>query len=237
MTGCSGVSSTPRRFDFIANALEYWVARSSRTMTTAKSKLFRTGIDNLPEFCAVLDLLHLGGEPAVALDPVLHRIRIIGHQVRCPLGAGDLDAEGKRLVVIGLVKAEAGPRRHAHLVNGHDAEYQGAGRIADAINDDALLAVADALVLRLVFADIAAVIARDMEIGARRRRGRKREQQQSERRDAHGSAGNRIEPVGTRESRSLSGPDGTTLAGLCWNLVKHPGRAENPGPVANFPHF
>jgi hypothetical protein len=41
----------------------------------------------------------------------------------------------------------------------------------------------------------------------------------------------------TRESRSLSGPDGTTLAVLCWNLVKHPLRAENTCPVANFPHL
>jgi hypothetical protein len=45
------------------------------------------------------------------------------------------------------------------------------------------------------------MIARDMEIGAGRRRGGKREQQQGERRDAHGSVRNRIEPVGTRESR------------------------------------
>ena len=41
----------------------------------AGSKLFRTGIDDLPELFAVLDLLHLGGQPAVAADPVLHRLR------------------------------------------------------------------------------------------------------------------------------------------------------------------
>ena len=40
-----------------------------------------TGIDDLPEFGAVLDLLHLGGQPAIAADPVLHRVGIIGHQV------------------------------------------------------------------------------------------------------------------------------------------------------------
>src|SRR5665647_400730 len=81
-----------------------------------RSKLFRTGIDDLPEILAVLDLLHLGGQPAVAADPVLHRNGIIGHQVGCPLRAGDLDAEGEGLVVIGLVEAEAGARRHADLV-------------------------------------------------------------------------------------------------------------------------
>src|SRR5258708_25962472 len=33
MTGSSGVSSTPRPFDSITGASEYWVARSSRAMT------------------------------------------------------------------------------------------------------------------------------------------------------------------------------------------------------------
>jgi len=51
------------------------------------------------------------------------------------------------------------------------------------------MAVANALVLRLVFLDIAAVIARDVEIGACRRRSEQREQQQDEGRDAHGSIG------------------------------------------------
>src|SRR5260370_41526759 len=50
-------------------------------VTLRRSKLFRAGIDDLPELFAVLDLLHLGGQPAVATDPVLHRIMIIGHQV------------------------------------------------------------------------------------------------------------------------------------------------------------
>jgi hypothetical protein len=40
---------------------------------------FRAGIDDPPEIFAVLDLVHLGGEPAVAADPVLHRLGIIGH--------------------------------------------------------------------------------------------------------------------------------------------------------------
>ena len=49
------------------------------------------------------------------------------------------------------------------------------------------MAIADALIVRLVFVDIAAVIAGDMQIGAGRRRGQKREQQQNLGRDAHGS--------------------------------------------------
>jgi hypothetical protein len=50
---------------------------------------------------------------------------------------------------------------------------------------------ADALVLHLVFLDITAVIARDMQIGTRRRRGQDRKQKQGEERDAHGSGKNR----------------------------------------------
>ena len=78
--------------------------------------LFRAGIDDLPELRTVLDLLHLGGEPAIPADPILHGIRIIGHQIRGSLGAGDLDAEGEGLVVIGQVEADARFRRYANLV-------------------------------------------------------------------------------------------------------------------------
>src|SRR4051812_33207706 len=98
------------------------------------SKGFGTWIDDLPEVLTVPDLLHLGGEAAVALDPLLHRLRIIRHQLRGALVARHLDAEGERLVVIGLVKAEARLRRHADLVDRHDAEHHGAGRIADAVD-------------------------------------------------------------------------------------------------------
>src|SRR5262245_40878838 len=85
------------------------------------SPLFRTGVDDLPQIEAVLDLLHLGGEPAIAADPVLHRVGVIGHQVRGAFGAGDLDAEGEGLVVIGQMEADACLRRHADLVHRHDA--------------------------------------------------------------------------------------------------------------------
>src|SRR6266566_6695234 len=87
-------------------------------------KLFGAGIDDLPELFAVLDLLHLGGQPAVAADPVLYRIGIIGHQVGRPCRGGDLDAEGKGFIVIGLVEAEAGAWRNANLVHRNDAEHK-----------------------------------------------------------------------------------------------------------------
>jgi len=68
------------------------------------------------------------------------------------------------------VETDACLWRHADLVHRHDAEHQRAGRIADAVDDHALLALADALVLGLVLLDIPAMIARDMQVGARRRR-------------------------------------------------------------------
>src|SRR5581483_10812424 len=86
--------------------------------------IVRAGIDDLPQLRAVGDLLHLGGQPAIAPDPVLHRVGIVGHQVGGALEARDLDAEGEGLVVIGLVEAEAGARGDADPVHRHDAKYQ-----------------------------------------------------------------------------------------------------------------
>ncbi|MGY3650189.1 hypothetical protein ACVWWR_007996 [Bradyrhizobium sp. LM3.2] len=57
---------------------------------------------------------------------------------------------------------------------------------ADAVDDDALALLADALVLGFVLLDIAAVVAGDVQLGARRRGGDDREQQQAQKRDAHG---------------------------------------------------
>src|SRR5258708_26072829 len=90
------------------------------------------------------------------------------------------------------------------------------------------MAIADALILRLVFVDIAAMIAGDMQIGTRRRRSQKREQQHKRERDAHGSNEKPGRPVGYGKNGPLSGPDGTTLALLCWNLVKCPGEPKIP---------
>src|ERR1700751_780507 len=85
-----------------------WVAdrNVSRAEPERLSPLFRAGIDDLPELGAVLDLLHLVVRPAIAADPVLHRVGVIGHQVRGTLGAGDLDAESEGLVVISKVETD-----------------------------------------------------------------------------------------------------------------------------------
>src|SRR5207247_10253505 len=91
-----------------------------------------------PALFAVRALLQLVGPPSFAADSFLHRIGIIRHQVGGPCRGSDLDAEGKGLVVIRLVEAKAGAWRHANLVRRNDAEHQRAGRIADAIDNDAL---------------------------------------------------------------------------------------------------
>src|SRR5689334_2569016 len=197
-----------------------------------RSPLFRAGIDDRPKVGAVLDLLHLGGEPAIAADPVLHRVGVIGHQVRGAFGAGDLDAEGEGLVVIGLVEAEARLRRDADLVHRHDAEHQRAGGIADTVDDDALALVADALVLGLVFLDIAAMVARDVQLGARRACGEGKESCEGKKRDAHGVTRYR-NAFETRNCQSRTGPSPKTLAGLCWEFVKYP-KVEEKSPLWPF---
>src|SRR5437899_12542641 len=104
-----------------------------------------------------------------------------------------------------------------------DTDSRSAGLVTDEVDDDALLAVEDALVLGLVFLDISAVIARNMQVGARGARDKDREEQQGKRRDAHGSIANRIAFVRRGISRPVTrGPDSRTLAGLCSDLVKHP---------------
>ena len=94
----------------------------------------------------------------------------------------------ERLVVIGQVETDAGARRHANLVHRHDAEHQRAGGIADAVDDHPLVALPDAGVFRLVLFDIAAVVTRDVQIGARRACGQAQQQKRGERRDAEHEA-------------------------------------------------
>src|SRR5207237_7194253 len=103
---------------------------------------------------------------AVFSDPVLHRLGIVGHQVCGPGGTRHFDAEGPALVEIGLMESEAGVGRHAYAVERHDAEQQGAGRIADTVDDHAFAAGANFGVFRLVVLDHAAVVASDAIIGA-----------------------------------------------------------------------
>src|SRR5262249_61551342 len=104
-------------------------------------KLIRAGIDHRPQIGAVSHPFHLGREPAVAVDPFLHRLRIVRHQVG---GAGvtdDFEAEGPGLVVISLVEPEARLRSDADAVERHDAEHQRAGGIADSLGDPPVAAV------------------------------------------------------------------------------------------------
>jgi 5-methyltetrahydropteroyltriglutamate--homocysteine methyltransferase len=124
----------------------------------------------------VAQLLHLRREAALASDPLFHRRGVIRHQV---VGAGvarHLHAERIGLVVVGGMEAEAGLGGHADLVQRHDPEHQRAGRIADAVDDDALAAVANLRVFRFVLLDQPAEIARDAVI--RMRNGHAREHEQ-----------------------------------------------------------
>src|SRR6187455_2582275 len=84
-------------------------------------KLFRTRIDDRPQLGAVEHALHLRGQPALAGDPRLHGRRIVGNQFVGPGDAGNAQAGGPALVVVGLVEAEARARRHADAVERHDA--------------------------------------------------------------------------------------------------------------------
>ena len=64
-----------------------------------------------------------------------------------------------------MVESEACPGRDANPVERNDAEHQRASRIADAVDDHAIAAVAKLAVSRLVFVDQTAVIARDPIFG------------------------------------------------------------------------
>jgi len=89
-------------------------------------------------------------------------------------------------------------------------------------------------ILCLVFLDITAVVTGDMQVGAGRACGQIRQENQGNKRDAHGA-------VGLRQPRdrcsSLRGPEGTSLARLCLNFVKHAGGSKSRPLVADLPHF
>src|SRR4051794_18484000 len=91
----------------------------------------RTGIDNGPQFRAVLDALHVRRQATLAGNPLFHGLRIDVHQV-CSAGiALDLDAESPGFVVIGLMKSEDRIWRDADTVERHDPKHDRAGRVAD----------------------------------------------------------------------------------------------------------
>src|SRR6266571_1623490 len=142
-------------------------------------KLLRAGVHDGPQLGAVLEVLHLRGEPAVLLDPILHALRIDRHQLGGSGVARHPDAGRPAFVEIGLVEAHAGLGGGADAVERHDSEHEAAGGIADAVDDDPLPGIAKPGVFRLVFLDVAAEIARDAVVGERRR-GRGDEQNGSQ---------------------------------------------------------
>src|SRR4029077_2999095 len=107
------------------------------------------------------------GEPAVTVDPLLNRLRVVRQHIRGVPIARHLDASRIGFVEIGRVKAETGPRCDADSVEGHDPENKGAGGVADPVNDDPFAAVADGGVFELVLMDEAAVVVPDAIIGER----------------------------------------------------------------------
>src|SRR5262249_39185156 len=99
--------------------------------------------------------------------------------------------------------------------------------------DDALALVADALVLGLVFLDIAAVVARDVQVGARRACGNGEESREGKKRDAHGVTRYRNSLLRREIASPDPGPSPKTLAGLCWEFVKYP-KPEEKSPLWPF---
>src|SRR5262245_37929111 len=88
------------------------VRRSSRKRAVM-SEFFRARIDDRPQFGAVLEMLHLRRQAAVARDPFLDPRRIDRHQFGGTGNAGDANAGGPALVEIRLVETEARARRDA----------------------------------------------------------------------------------------------------------------------------
>jgi hypothetical protein len=133
------------------------VERRERMRSKRHSENFlRARIDDGPELGTVLHRLHVGGEPAVAVDPFLHRLRVVGQHVGGGPIARHLDPGRERLVKIGRVKPEARAGGDADPVERDDAQDQGAGGIADAVDDHPFAAVADGGVFELVLLDEAA---------------------------------------------------------------------------------
>ena len=127
-----------------------------------------TGINDGLEFGAVLYGLHAGGEPAVAVDPVLHCLGIIGQHIGGGPIVRHLDAERIGRVEMGRVKAEARTRGGADPIERDDTEHQRAGGVADTVDDNPLAAVSNVGVFALVLVDEAAIVLADAIIRERR---------------------------------------------------------------------
>ena len=121
-------------------------------------RFVRAGIDDGPEFGAVLYRLHLGGEPAVAVDPSLHCLRVVGQHIGRGPVVRHLDAEGIGRVEMGRVKPEAPARGGTNPVERDDPEHQRAEGVADAVDDNPLSAVSNCGVFALVLVDEATIV-------------------------------------------------------------------------------
>jgi hypothetical protein len=123
----------------------------------------RARTDDGPELGTV-HRLHVGGEPSVAVDPFLHRLRVVGQHVGGGPRARHLDPGREPSVDKGRVKPEARAGGDADPVKRDDAQDQGAGGVANAVDDHPFAAVADGGVFELVLMDEAAVVLPDAVI-------------------------------------------------------------------------
>src|SRR5436305_1655337 len=108
----------------------------------------------------------------MALDPFLDSHWVVRDQISCSGVTRNLYAHGQALVVICLVESKGCLWRYANAIERHDTENERARRIANAINDDAFIVIADFCEFRLVLLDKPAVIPGDLVIGQRRTRTR-----------------------------------------------------------------
>src|SRR6516164_9765078 len=133
---------------------------------SAEADFLRARTDHGPELGTV-HRLHVGSEPSVTVDPFLHLLRVVGQHVGAGPIARHLDPGREPSVDKGRVKPEARAWSGANPVERDDAQDQGAGGVADAVDDDPLAAVADGGVFELVLIDEAAVVLADAIIRER----------------------------------------------------------------------
>jgi hypothetical protein len=94
----------------------------------------------------------------VAVNPFLHRLRVVGDHVGGGPIARHLDPGCERFVKIGRVKPKSGAGGDTDPVERDDAQDQGAGGVADAVDNHPFAAVADGGIFELVLIDEAAVV-------------------------------------------------------------------------------
>ena len=83
------------------------------------------------------------------------------------------------------MKSETCTRRDADPVERDDPEHQRTGGVADAVDDDALAAIADRRIFDLVLVDQTAVITGDAVIGGRTRTPQRKRRQQRKHKTTH----------------------------------------------------